>query len=178
MKKILIIILLFAAYQIGTGQTIIPKQAVTLEIGGKGLIYSVNYEHRVQKNIVISAGLSFTHIKEKQTNKSSDIISFPVSASYIFNLVNQKHYMEVGIGTMNLLTTGNLTAYGGATDFFMNPNLILGYRYYPSAKNWSIRASFNPVYGTRSFADPKRTPFKPLGNRIQPWGGIGFSYRL
>ena len=91
---------------------------------------------------------------------------------------NNQHGLEFGLGTMNLLTNGNLVEYKGTTDFFVNPNLVLAYRYRPQAGAWWIRAAFTPYYGTSSITNPEVTSFQAFGSRFQPWGGLGFGYNL
>ncbi len=170
--------ILSLAYHASAGQALVPKQAITLEIGGKGLLYNISYEHNAGNNIIMSAGFSFVHLSEKQTNNASTVLSFPLSVSYLYNFTNTQHYSEIGIGTTNLLTTGDLTEYGGITDLFINPTLIVGYRFYPTGKKWSLKASFTPFYGTKSLSNNEGTAFKPFGKQLQPWGGFGFSYEL
>jgi len=173
---ILIIISLFSIHALKAQQ--IARQAITLEIGGLGLSYSLNYEHRLGNKFIARAGLSFLHIEEKQTGKANELLSFPVSLSYLKNIGGSSHFAEFGIGTMNLLSTGNMVEYQGITDFFLNPGLVLGYRYLPQDSRWSLKAAFTPFYGTKSLTNPGEKAFSPLGGRLQPWGGLGVGYRF
>jgi len=152
------------------------KHAVTLEIGGGGLLYSINYEHYLKQYFVARAGISFLLIKEKQTEKSLKIVSIPLSFSYLQNIYHDKHYLEIGIGTMDLITSGDLIEYKGVTDIFLNPYLIAGYRYLPIDKKWNLKLSFTPFFGTKSLTNPTEQGFKPFGSKIQLWGNIGIGY--
>ena len=154
------------------------KHAVTLEIGGGGLLYSINYEHNIKQNFVARAGISLLLIKEKQTEKTLNVISIPLSFSYLQNIYHDKHYLEIGIGTMNLITSGDLIEYKGVTDIFLNPYLIAGYRYRPIDKNWNFKLGFTPFYGTKSLTNPTEQGFKPFGRKIQLWGNIGIGYNF
>jgi hypothetical protein len=177
MRKSILILIIIGLFNVNAlqAQQIAP-QAITLEIGGLGLSYSLNYEHRMGNHFVARAGISFLHIEERQTGKSNELLSFPVSLSYLKNIGESSHFAEFGIGTMNLLSTGNLVEYQGVTDFFLNPGLILGYRYLPSDSPWSLKASFTPFLGTESLTQPGEKAFSPFGSRLQPWGGIGIGY--
>jgi hypothetical protein len=177
MRKSIFIFVIIAVFKFHTSQAQqLAPQAITLEIGGLGLSYSPNYEHRLGNHFVARASFSFLHIKEKQTGKSNELLSFPVSLSYLKGIGAGSHFAEFGIGTMNLLSTGNLVEYQGITDFFLNPGLILGYRYLPSESPWSLKASFTPFLGTESLTQPGEKAFSPFGGRLQPWGGIGIGY--
>lgn len=154
------------------------KNAVMLEIGGNGFIYSVNYERFLSKNINGRAGFSGWKIIENQTNKSMIVISFPISFNYLINLSNQKHFIETGIGVMNLITSGDLVEYKGVTNYYLNPFINLGYIYKPTKNRLSYRAGLSPFLGTKSFINPAKQSFQPLGSKMQIWGYIGIGYRF
>jgi len=154
------------------------KHSLTLEIGGGGLLYSLNYEHYIKQNFVARAGVSFFLIKEKQTEKSLKVMSIPLSFSYLQNIYHDKHFLELGVGTMDLITSGDLVEYKGVTDIFLNPYLIVGYRYRPMDKKWNFKLSFTPFYGTKSLTNPTEQGFQPFGKKIQLWGNIGIGYNF
>ncbi len=103
-------------------------------------------------------------------------MSIPLSISYLQNIYKQKHYFEVGLGTMDLITSGDLVEYKGVTDIFFNPYLIAGYRYRPIDKNWNFKLSFTPFYGTKSLTNPTDQGFRPFGSKFQAWGNLGVGY--
>jgi len=152
--------------------------ALTFEIGGGGLLYSLNYEHNIKQNFVARAGISFLQIKEKQTEKFLKVMSIPLSFSYLKNIYLDKHFLEVGVGIMDLMTSGDLVEYKGTTDIFLNPYLIAGYRYRPIAKEWNFILSFTPFYGTKSLTNPTEQSFQPFGKKLQIWGNIGVVYNF
>lgn len=154
------------------------KNALFMEAGGGGLIYSLNYERTFKYNLAGRAGISFLQIRENQTEKTLNLMSFPLSLSYLQNLRGNVHFVEFGIGVMNLYTDGDLVEYKGARDFFVNPFAIAGYRYKPKGKRWDLRAGLTPFIGTKSLSNPTEQGFQPFGSKIQLWGSLGIGYSL
>ena len=155
------------------------RSAVVLEIGGQGLSYSLNYEYSFSDHLKGRIGISFLNIKENETGKTGNLMSFPLSLSYVHYLDdNDQHGLEFGLGTMNLLTKGNLVEYKGTTDFFINPNLILAYRYRSQSGDWWLRTAFTPYYGTTSMINSEGNSFQAFGSQFQPWGGLSLGYTL
>ncbi len=154
------------------------KNAVTFELGGNGLTYSFNYERHLTKNFNTRIGFSFWKIIENQTEKSMTIMSYPVSLNYWLNIRNQKHFLETGIGVMNLVTSGNLVEYKGVVNYYLNPFVNLGYKYEPLNNKLNYKIGFSPFIGTKALTNPSEQGFQPLGNKIQIWGyiGVGFNF--
>ncbi|MFW5707189.1 MAG: hypothetical protein ACOC12_04655 [Bacteroidota bacterium] len=154
------------------------KNAITLEIGGGGFLYSINYEFLSSKKIVARVGFSYTLFLENQTEKSLNLISAPLSVSYLQNIYNNRHFLELGLGAMNLVTSGDMVEYKGVTDIFINPYLVAGYRFWPLDRPWNLKIGLTPFYGTRSLIHPTDQGFSPLGSKVQVWGyaGIGYSF--
>jgi len=171
MKKAFLIIFLAFSAVLAKAQN--PKNAVLMEIGGSGFLYSLNYERNFAKNWLAKAGFSFVHFKELQTEKQMQLYAFPVSVSYLKNIFAEKHFLETGFGVMNVMTSGNMVEYRGATDWYLNPHLIVAYRY-RTARNWHFRLAFTPFYGTKSLSNPTEFGFSPFGTNLQLWGGLGF----
>jgi hypothetical protein len=175
---LLLLALLIISLRADAQDSTIHKNVVLLEIGGNGLAYSVNYERFINKNINTRAGLSFYNIIENQTDKSMIVMSFPISFNYLLSLGNQKHYIETGMGVMNLITSGDLVEYKGVTNYYLNPFLNLGYRYEPIKNRFLYRIGLSPFLGTTSLTNPTEQGFQPLGSKVQIWGHIGIGYRF
>lgn len=154
------------------------KNMVMLEIGGNGLVYSVNYERSLRQNFKTRAGFSFFKIIENQTEKSLIVMSYPISLNYLLDLGRKSHFLETGIGLMNLVTSGNLVEYKGVTNYYLNPFVNLGYRYEPTKNRFLYRIGLSPFLGTRSLTNPTEQGFQPLGAKFQIWGymGVGFKF--
>jgi hypothetical protein len=154
------------------------KNAVMFEIGGNGLAYSVNYERFLRKNFNARAGFSLFNIIESQTDKSMIIMSYPISCNYLINIGRQKHFIETGIGLMNLITSGDLVDYKGVTNYYLNPFLNFGYRYEPTKNRLLYRVGLSPFLGTKSLTNPTEQGFQPLGSIVQIWGYMGIGYKF
>lgn len=154
------------------------KNAVVFDLGGNGLAYSINYERSLSSKINARAGFSFWRINENQTAKSLIVMSYPISFNYMINLSDERHFIETGLGIMNLLTSGDLVEYKGITNYYLNPFLNLGYRYKPAKNRFVYRAGLSPFLGTKSLTNPTEQGFQPLGSKIQIWGYIGIGYQF
>lgn len=146
MNKILtIIFFLFLA-------NIAKTQAIYVELLGKGVVNSVNYEHYFSKNIQGlngQIGVGFAPIS---------LITIPVSLNYVFG--KSKHHLEVGAG---------LTYINGVflyEDVIFEPDVIahanILYRYQKPDGKFFFKTGFTPFYV----------------KRFGPWFGIGFGYRF
>jgi len=172
--NILFIILFFVL----TLQAQEHKNSLGIELGGGGLAYSINYERHVSDKISSCLGFSFLNIVERQTEKTLTVMSYPISVNYLINLSRQKHFLETGIGAMNLITSGDLVEYKGVSNYFLNPFVNLGYRYAPTNNRWVYKIGLSPFLGTKSLTHPTAQGFMLLGNEIQIWGYVGMGYRF
>ncbi len=176
--NLLILMILFVNLRTNAQDSCFNKNAVLMEIGGNGLLYSINYERFVSKNLNAKVGNSFFKIIEKQTDKSMIVMSYPISFNYLINLSKQNHFIETGVGVMNLITSGDLVEYNSVTNYYLNPFLNLGYRYKPTKNRFLFRIGFSPFLGTKSITNPTDQRFQPLGSKVQIWGYTGIGYRF
>ena len=176
MKKLILIFFVCVFPVIIKAQT--SKNSVVFELGGNGFGYSINYERYFVSNVNGRVGFSFFYVRENQTEKTLSVMSYPISTNYLFDIGGEKHFIETGIGVMNLLTSGDLVEYKGVTNFYINPFLNLGYRYRSQEKKITFKAGITPFYGTKSLTNPTEQGFSPFGSRFQIWGvvGIGFNF--
>jgi hypothetical protein len=73
------------------------KHAIYGELLGSGLIYSLNYDHRISENIKgWGFSVGFEYIPTERVNNGVDFISIPFKANYIIG--NQPHYLEIAAG--------------------------------------------------------------------------------
>jgi hypothetical protein len=165
----------FCASQVA-GQS--SKNALFFELGGNGFAYGFHYDRQVYQDIHARAGFSIFRVIENQTEKTLLVMSYPLSCNYLYNLSGEKHFLEGGIGLMNLVTTGDLVEYKGITNYYLNPFLNLGYLYKPPGKKWIYKAGLTPFFGTKSVTNPTEQGFEPFGNAFQIWGTIGVGYQL
>ncbi len=77
----------------------IKKNTVFAEIGGNGIIYSINYDRLfdVSEKIKLSSriGIHYTNSFPLQYYKT---LCIPVEFSGLYSISGQKHFLEVGLG--------------------------------------------------------------------------------
>ncbi len=138
------------------------RNSVQLELGGHGLIYSLNYEwillNSPKLKTAVQAGIAYY---PPSTNIIDIWIPVLVNEIITFN----KHHMEIGIG---YVTTVESTSYqetpptGWELHGFITGRL--GYRLQKQGSRFIMRAAF--------------TPLLSLENEMEfhPMGGLSFGY--
>jgi hypothetical protein len=109
-----------------------PQQALYAELGGRGMIYSVNYDRRFfagNGGFGGSAGVSYFNFF------GASALMIPLGVYYLAG--SGSSYLEVGAG----ITGAPLPLFGTA---------IIGYRYQP-AKGMLFRIGLTPVYTVNYF---------------------------
>ena len=161
----------------------IPRHSVGLEIGGPGLVYTVNYQYHFNSKWSGRLGTGFLRIQENETEKSLNFFVIPLELKHSFDLSqNGAHLLILGLGLQNIIGSGDIVSNESQMDVFINPFLSLGYQF--NFKNGLyLQANFTPFYGTRSLTRESGffELYDPLvidGTTIHIWGGIGFGYRF
>jgi hypothetical protein len=127
------------------------KNEIFLELGGNGLVGSVNYARQLTKKpgLELRAGLGAYGAKP--------YLTIPVSLNYLIGLGGQHSFLNVGIGatytkadvTYGLryeLAEGAIYRKSEAVSFVPS----FGYRYY-TTKDFSWRINFTPVINRHAF---------------------------
>ena len=128
------------------------KNAFFAEVLGNGLLFSVNYDLRLVKNIGARVGIGYVG----STDGDGGILTVPVMGNVL--LGKNGRYFEVGAGISYISGTG---------DFFDNESSILGtmsfmYRRQPEDGGFMWKIGL--------------TPFIAEGVFIPYWGGVGIGY--
>lgn len=180
-RKIFVLGLMLSLYSfVGHAQEKVPTQAIFVELGGSGLIYSFNYEFRFDKENLESWGLrvgaggygrTYNYDNGKDTEA---ILTIPVQVTRLFG--KGKHFFEVGGGTTFIYSRDTYN-YGNQSpqvsrdfDFILNSGntpafmgtLNLGYRRIPVDGGFTFRANLTPIFNHNGFW--------PI------WAGVGFGY--
>ncbi len=132
------------------------RNAVYLELLGPGMLYSVNYDHRITKEIGFRVGFTtwawFT--------------ALPLTVNYLVGGPN--NFIEIGIGVVpGYLTLPGSTRpthsffAGGPSKGALWGTGTLAYRYQPENGGFLFRIGFTPFWAYDKF---------------QPYGGISFGY--
>ncbi len=126
----------------------VSRSTVFIELGGTGVLGSVNYEHLVTDWLGLRAGF----VSDLRT-----VTIVPMTANFLIGS-SIEHKLELGIGVSTVITPDAMPVplwTGG-----------IGYRYHPALSGFLFRAAFTPLYGSA------------IQGGILPWGGISVGYTL
>lgn len=137
------------------------RNAAYGEIGGNGIIPTVNYERRFNERWYgrIGLGVAFAYTEDE----SDTAFAIPLTASWV-NRPESNHHLELGGGiTVVAGDRQDLFDYGNNDEEFSTVSMtaIVGYRYQKPDGGFLFRAAFTPVAG---------------GGYLLPWAGISFGY--
>jgi hypothetical protein len=150
-------------------------KAIYGEVGGRSLVYSVNFDMRAEKGARNGWGFSggFSRTGFSLITGTAGNIRYrylhlvPVSLNYL--LGKNKHFLELGAGTTFVL--GGLTGYKIEEYAFsddpvraggMFGHFILGYRYAPPVSGIMLRVTATPLFSSK----------------VRLWGGLSIGYQF
>lgn len=145
-----------------------PHNLIFLELGGNGILYSINYDRALAGGFTIRVGVG--HLAEganpiatEQTELASlGAVGLPVLLNYVRG--TGSHRLELGAGATVLYTSARAsTRYRAATPATITPlaTALIGYRYVPRGGGFTYRAGFTPLISTAG---------------VLPWGGLSVGY--
>ncbi len=149
MRFLFLSFLIFCCSSFLFGQSISKRQSVYLELGGNGLFTSVNYDYQLTKKpgFGIRAGIGFYSLNPFE-------LTIPIGINYLFELQQNKSYMELGFGAT--WTKVNVSLYlepdlNKKRTNFGNYFPTIGYRKH-TKKSFMWRISLTPVVNQNGFA--------------------------
>lgn len=156
--KLIIAILLFSSFTLPCFcQTANKKNVVYLEVGGNGLFGSINYERQLSNEPGLGLRLGVGFYTEK-----AFYLTVPVGINYLFELKENKSFIDAGLGVTWTSSNGNLFGNTNNNEDFVNFIPSIGYRYH-TRKNVMWKISITPVANKYTFV---------------PWLGIGVGKRF
>ena len=132
--------------------------AVYLELAGNGLLYSLNYDRLLTRNIAARVG--FMGLGAATDSVSGGVVAAPLMVSYLFGEGNS--HFETGLGVM--LAAGAIDEVGEMQDEGFSGAIgtaTLGYRYQRPGGGFLFRIGVTPLFDTSGIA---------------PWLGVSFGY--
>ncbi len=103
----------------------LPRNAVSLELLGRGILYSLNYDYLIQDNIAIGAG--FSNITLSAGTSSASATFIPLYGNYYFTGGNHRWF---GTGGMTLIhTTGKIDSESKVSGTGLAAIFGAGYEY-------------------------------------------------
>ena len=142
-----------------------PRNAAYVELGGNGVLPTLNYERRFTDHW--AGRIGFVVITSEETEEEDDDVTFafPVVANFISHPASNHHF-EVGGGL--LFVVGDEQEFapdGGEDEDEQISNVALtglaGYRYQRPGRGFVFRAGLTPFFIDGDFA---------------PFAGISFGY--
>ena len=140
------------------------KNVLYVELGGNGILYSLNYERFVTDDINIRLGLDYFSVSATDSSGDSANATFlviPVMFNYM-GIGTPNHKLELGVGLDLLYLSAQSSIVGSEGDvdgFVVGGTATIGYRYVPHDGGFNFKVGFTPVFAPKFF---------------QPWGGLGF----
>ncbi len=139
----------------------VKQNQLYLELGGNGMIYSINYERSLSENFTLRGGFGIT---PGIIFAEGTFIHIPVTASYLIGGKSSK--FETGLGATYFAGT-DVEIFGLPSDdqtlIFLTG--IIGYRYISSG-GFVFRIAFTPFYNGQT--EPN----------FIPSGGLSFGFML
>lgn len=165
MRKILAgLALLFSLNLLQAQEAMVPRHAVSIELLGPGLIYSLNYENYLYRKpyykLAARVGANFTVPQFEGKTLISTFI--PLSLNSIF--FNGKHHFEIDLGVLPQFF-GNREGTS-AVPSRLFPIIAPAYRLQPDKKALFLKVSLTPTYFPREFVE----------GRFFYWPGVAFGY--
>jgi hypothetical protein len=146
-------------------------KSVSLELGGKALTYSVNFDMRTERGRRngwgVTAGLS---VLGSNTPGQGIVFFVPFGGNYLFG--KKKDFFELGAGATYLFLIGGIrldsnwldNRWGASNDDTrIFGTFTFGYRHIPLANGITWRLAFNPIF---------------IGSKLRPWFGLGVGYQF
>lgn len=163
MKLTLLPILAMALFANGSlaqqGPT--SPNSIYLELGGNGLIYSLNYDRLVTESMGVRAGIGYLQLNAKAgsgTDKAS-VTTIPIMVHYLLGSRSSK--LELGAGVCIISAAADISKTGGVEESATLGTATFGYRYQRADEGMTFRAGVTPFFGSIGF---------------QLWFGLGFGY--
>ncbi len=138
-----------------------PKHAFFAEIGGNGLLFSINYNYRLGDKFGLRGGIGFAGGKENYGSSgftyNNSIFTIPLSANLL--LGKNGKYFELGAG---------ITLVSEKIEFLereyspITGTLTFAFRYQPLGGGFMFNVGLTPIFTDKYF-----DPFRP---------GVGIGY--
>ncbi len=142
------------------------NNVVFVELGGNGLVYSINYERVFgDSDFSLRGGFSFISVGASGGSGSSNasLITLPVLGNYYVG--GRDHKLQLGGGLTFMyasVSSGGGTSLASVSGFVPAPTLALGYRYLPARGGFTFFIGFTPF-------------IIPGGSKVLfPWAGMSF----
>ena len=131
------------------------RNSIFLELAGNGLLYSLNYDHKLFNHLSARIGGMYLGVQERATNQSVSLLAVPIMANYLVG--NGSSRLEIGAGVTVGRAGGNINTGDidqGAFGWFTS---TIGYRLQPTNGGFLLRVGLTPHFTSQG---------------ILPWAGL------
>lgn len=139
-----------------------PKNAVFIEVGGNGFIYSLNYSRVFDNFINVRIGVSAGEIRlggQSFFEVKAHAIALPLTASILYGQGNNR--LEFGLGAVRIRSLIDITGARVVNNARFIASGLVGFVHQPKERGVLFRASFTPML---------------IDNRLVPWFGVSVGY--
>ena len=124
--------------------TDLKKNTVFFEVGGNGVLYSLNYDRLfdISRKFKASTRIGL-HFSENLNDNGNRYIGFPLEVSGLYSIFNNKHFLELGTG-LTLMNDNDFSLNHKTTLFILA--FRAGYRYQKPQGGMFFKIGFTPLY--------------------------------
>jgi hypothetical protein len=142
------------------------RNLVFVEVGGNGLLCTVNYDRRLTEHFAVRIGVgrlpegAYPFPGEQPAMAGGPVTGIPMLVSFVSG--ESRHRLELGVGvTIFHVGSGGPGRSGMAAHYVSVPTAFIGYRFVPREGGFTYRFGFTPLLGSRA---------------VLPWAGLSFGY--
>ena len=157
------------SHSVGVGKSVMAEYSIFLELGGNGLIYSINLDRMISPDMGVRIGIGYMGLSagtttpdEPDNSVSASMLIVPATFNFFVGSHEGNHLgsskLELGLGAVLVDINGDFggTKFSGAG---VGGTATIGYRYQPYDGGFLFRIGFTPVFVQSAFF---------------PWAGISF----
>lgn len=145
---------LFVGLLMGSASTAFAQGKVTgkanslfFELGGNGLVYSINYDRLLTDHLSVRGGIGIFSIDDS-FGEGVDVTSIPLLVNYLVG--NGNNHLELGIGVLILTGSIDIGSFSD-TDSGAIGTGVLGYRHQKQDGGLFFKAGITPLVGFGEF---------------------------
>ena len=121
------------------------RNSIFLELGGNGVFYSLNYDHKIFNHFSARIGGMYAPWEDEISSQNASLLLVPLMANYLVG--NGSSRLEVGAG----LTFGNISGNLDGFDEFSEGGVAaftstVGYRLQPTNGGFLFRIGYTPTF--------------------------------
>lgn len=142
------------------GPTEFARNSIFVELGGNGILYSLNYDYKFANHISGRIGGMFATLRDENSDERIGLLLLPTMVNYLIGSGNSR--IELGLGLLWGYANGELDDVGSFSGFGLGgATSTIGYRLQPVEGGFNFRVALTPFVTSDGF---------------QFWGGLGFGF--